>query len=766
MDPTPRSLALTIPLEEIDWVPDFLGQTKSQLESYLFSSSGTRISPTPGEHIISRNDIIDVISKILEYCRSHIGSLWRNTIGGNNTSFINYLNNLGTDTIYDMLFENEDSQDSDDSQDSQDSQDSDDSYDSYKGDNLFELNKTYKTLENMTTAINSGRDVNIVLGNRTTPLIKSIEMDSNIEIIKALIDAGADVNAQYTNGSTVLMFAISDCSDLELCIERMDLLLKAGAKVDEKDKNGMTSLLIAISNMIEEPRYENTVIIEKLLKAGADVNAKDQNGTTPLMYAVSGTLKEIVELLLKAGADVNAKDQNGTTPLMYAVSGTLKEIVELLLKAGADVNAKANDGETVLMHIKSIEILDMILKKGANVNEHDISGSTALINIVRDDDDDRLERVSLLLEYGAIIDKQDNYGYTALMYSTFHDDNDDVIEFLIQKGASLTIKNNTGMNVFSHAVKYKNTKYVKLLLDLNKFDLNDASLSQLKELEKMLKGTKYYTTIQEMIKGYYKGLLKRGIKNSFNKFWKWEEWCSKLGQENYDNLVEFAKELSLDYTGTKRELCVRISREFYDIVDGCKDYNLSGDALDELPRWRIYKIKGVCFDILDLDGIIKTGETRNPYTREPLPIDMIKERIDRLKRSSKSGELETDNILKRVREMPIFSIETELRNKVGKLFESFPYSLDMSLVTDISYEEYRDLYKLFYNIRYLLGIQLKTDYNKEKLIVLKMRLVDTLSSIIESEEKALIIYQTFVHFSKIIKGESTEDSMYTTIRGM
>ena len=72
-------------------------------------------------------------------------------------------------------------------------------------------------------------------------------------------------------------------------------LLEAGADVNTADVNGRTALIWAAQK-------GHTETSQALLEAGADVNAKGEDGYTALMYAANAGHTEIVELLKKAGA--------------------------------------------------------------------------------------------------------------------------------------------------------------------------------------------------------------------------------------------------------------------------------------------------------------------------------------------------------------------------------------------------------------------------------------------------------------------------------
>lgn len=70
-----------------------------------------------------------------------------------------------------------------------------------------------------------GADPNIKDENNSTPLITTAGNCKSIALVKALIDAGADVNATAKGGGTPLMFA-----EVLKCRENVKMLRKAGAK--------------------------------------------------------------------------------------------------------------------------------------------------------------------------------------------------------------------------------------------------------------------------------------------------------------------------------------------------------------------------------------------------------------------------------------------------------------------------------------------------------------------------------------------------------
>ncbi|MBR2208315.1 MAG: ankyrin repeat domain-containing protein, partial [Synergistaceae bacterium] len=68
--------------------------------------------------------------------------------------------------------------------------------------------------------------------NGDTLLISAVEADAGIDILKALLDFGININAQNDMGLSALMTAIRYDSDFEI----VKFLLDAGSDINAKDK--------------------------------------------------------------------------------------------------------------------------------------------------------------------------------------------------------------------------------------------------------------------------------------------------------------------------------------------------------------------------------------------------------------------------------------------------------------------------------------------------------------------------------------------------
>ena len=129
--------------------------------------------------------------------------------------------------------------------------------------------------------------------------------------IQSCLDAGSDVNAKSNSYSSEGYTALHFGSHYSYSNGKVDViaaLIKAGAVVNTRDNSGQTALHLAASN-------GNVDVIAALTKAGADKNAKDNDGWTALHQAARYGKVDAIAALIKAGADVNAKDNDGKTYL-------------------------------------------------------------------------------------------------------------------------------------------------------------------------------------------------------------------------------------------------------------------------------------------------------------------------------------------------------------------------------------------------------------------------------------------------------------------
>lgn len=187
-------------------------------------------------------------------------------------------------------------------------------------------------------------------------------------------------------------------------IEAVKKLLAAGADINEQVEVGgagiMTPLLAAVFYSYEE-------MAKLLISEGADINAKTSRGETPLIVACHSS-EEIARLLVSKGAEINS--DLGTGAFTHCISGIMNETVsislaELLLSKGANVDETDSSGPvagyTCLMIVagnKKPELVKFLIKNGANINAKAKDGATPLSMAIREND---AAMIKLLKDFGA-----------------------------------------------------------------------------------------------------------------------------------------------------------------------------------------------------------------------------------------------------------------------------------------------------------------------------------------------------------------------------
>ena len=170
-------------------------------------------------------------------------------------------------------------------------------------------------------------------GSRVTPLHR-MTLQNNVEMVKLLINAGANVNARDRSDETPLFWLSRGNRATEIC----KLLIASGADVNARENiGGDTVLHDAVLDTSKE-------VVELLINNGANLDARDKAGRTPLhefasaggsSKAIYKTLSgqvvvreyeflpkpnlQILELLIDSGADTSLKDSSGETPLNIAI---------------------------------------------------------------------------------------------------------------------------------------------------------------------------------------------------------------------------------------------------------------------------------------------------------------------------------------------------------------------------------------------------------------------------------------------------------------
>ena len=182
----------------------------------------------------------------------------------------------------------------------------------------------------------------------------------DVEAARLQIKKGIDLDPDCPKNKICKPLAMaSDVADLEI----MKLLLDAGADPNGPNAYGYLPLRYAYGSHIagdlstRNPRHRDAVIL--LIENGADVNKPDCFGTSPLTIFTGMGEIELIKKSLEYGADINGTyeapcldESYRETSFMHAVGGGHVEVVKLLIEHGADIDAIDAHGHNAIYFAK------------------------------------------------------------------------------------------------------------------------------------------------------------------------------------------------------------------------------------------------------------------------------------------------------------------------------------------------------------------------------------------------------------------------------
>ena len=122
------------------------------------------------------------------------------------------------------------------------------------------------------------------------------------EVVRYLVEQGADLNMQGGDGGTPLNWAVHHDN-----VSIAKLMIDKGAKLNIQNQWGMTELHTAIWR-------GNIHVVDYLLDQGSDPMIKTKEGWTAMHYAFRSGHDNVIELLKKKGVSLRVQDKNGRYP--------------------------------------------------------------------------------------------------------------------------------------------------------------------------------------------------------------------------------------------------------------------------------------------------------------------------------------------------------------------------------------------------------------------------------------------------------------------
>lgn len=289
----------------------------------------------------------------------------------------------------------------------------------------------------------------------------------SVDIVRALLAHGADINFTSQNGYDVLLSATEGGQTSVIKV-----LLEHGIDVStSRPRKAGTPLSMAI-------RHSHYEVVELLLNNGASYNAVLEDEWLPLTLASSEGQVNIAKLLLGLGADINGSTSDGLTPLVKAIWNNKFDMVQFLLENGADPSIADDSGSTSLkaaVHVGSIEIVKLLLDNGVELTVKDDQGWKPLHLAAHYG---YIDIIKLLLERGFKITDTGADGWTPL-HAAAHGGHLDTLGLFLNEGVPLAALDFTGRTALHIACQEGHQKLFEMLLELSTFDeINCADVYQ------------------------------------------------------------------------------------------------------------------------------------------------------------------------------------------------------------------------------------------------------------------------------------------------
>ncbi len=281
---------------------------------------------------------------------------------------------------------------------------------------LFAVRQGY--MESASALLKAGADVNLVSsGDKSSPLLMAV-INGHFDLAKELLDKGANPNLASVNGATPLYGVLN--------VEWAPKALYPQPRAHMQQKTGYLELLKAL---IDKGADVNARLKMKVWYSGYsfDLSGVDEIGASVFWRAAYASDVAAMRMLVAAGADPNVPtikpagrprfgdaverevaDVSGLPPVSiggpsvtplhatagvgygegfaanshrFAPTGMLAAVKYLVEELGADVNAADHEGNTALHHAAARGDNEMILylvSKGANVKAVDREGRTTV----------------------------------------------------------------------------------------------------------------------------------------------------------------------------------------------------------------------------------------------------------------------------------------------------------------------------------------------------------------------------------------------------
>lgn len=201
-----------------------------------------------------------------------------------------------------------------------------------------------------------------------TELISAV-MARQVSRTDSLLQAGAPPNSRDLEGTPALIIAVNEGQT-----EIVKSLVNAGADINARRDAYFGSTALMEAGVRNDPD-----LARWLLDQGADLHRRDTLGDTPLNWAAYYGHQDLVALYLERGADWSVASKQGTA-IDIAMHRGHRDLVRFFIAQGAGTVLSAAAKQLIDGILdKDLEVVKAAIEDGADPNQTDELGTPALV---------------------------------------------------------------------------------------------------------------------------------------------------------------------------------------------------------------------------------------------------------------------------------------------------------------------------------------------------------------------------------------------------
>ncbi len=258
----------------------------------------------------------------------------------------------------------------------------------------------------------------------------------NIDLLEMLIAQKVPYKFINSEGGNSMIFASQGTRGHTNSLELFQYLEKKGIAPNVSTESG-TNPLHALAY-----KSEDIDVLKYFVDRGVNVDQQDAKGFTPIINAAHQNNLVYLSFMVEHSDDINVVNKKGFSALMAAIKYNSPEVVSFLIQKGADVSLCDKDNNNSAYYlIESFDLkkeeqfknkLKLLMDAGFDLTSTSGKGNNLYYLAVQKNN---TQLLYILDSMKVSLNVKNDEGYTALHIAAMQAIDDQVLKYLIEKGA-------------------------------------------------------------------------------------------------------------------------------------------------------------------------------------------------------------------------------------------------------------------------------------------------------------------------------------------